>query len=355
MKRNFGLDLIRTLATILVLTVHTFAYQKFYTTTMDNFNIYLLTFIRNISFICVPLFMLLTGYCKANKKVDKNHYSSIKKILITYLIISLICIPFRRYYLNDTASLKDYIIGIFRFNTNNYAWYVEMYIGLFLVIPFINIMYNNIETKKQKKLLILLLIIISSLPITLQDLTIDKTNLNILPSWWCNIYPLLYYVIGLYIKEYQPKIKSIITIGIILISLFLQTTINYLQSMNSTVVVSSNYHNIFTVIISTSVFLLLYSIKIKGNIIRKIMGIISTNSFGIYLFTYIFDSLFYKIIKFNYSFNKKVILSMIIIVPLVFMCSFIYSVFLNKIIDYIEKIISKLKEKHNKKYQLEKY
>lgn len=335
MKRSFGLDLIRALAALFVVIVHSFLYQNFYSSRMDNIMLYLLTFIRNLSFICVPLFLLLTGYLKSNKKIDKKHYLSIKKIIIIYLIVSIICIPFKILYLNDTTSIIHLILGIFRFTTNNYSWYVEMYIGLFLLIPFINTMYHSIKTKKEKQLLILILFILCSLPISLGEIPIRSTNLNILPSWWISIYPILFYLIGVYIKEYQPVIKKSILILIILVTLFLQSTILSLISINSKIIVSTSYQTVYTVLISTSIFLLLY--KVNSNH-KKIIELISNNSLGIYLFSFIYDSVFYKLINFSYTTNKNIILSIIIIVPLVFICSLISSIIINKILSLIPKL-----------------
>lgn len=36
-----------------------------------------------------------------------------------------------------------------------YAWYIEMYIGLFLLTPFLNRAYQAIPTRKQKDVLLL--------------------------------------------------------------------------------------------------------------------------------------------------------------------------------------------------------
>ena len=40
-------------------------------------------------------------------------------------------------------NIINSIIYIFNFTACPNAWYLEMYIGLFLLIPFLNIIYNN--------------------------------------------------------------------------------------------------------------------------------------------------------------------------------------------------------------------
>ena len=45
--------------------------------------------------------------------------------------------------------IKDVVMRIFSFSTIPYGWYVEMWIGLFLMVPFLNILWWNCPSKKQ--------------------------------------------------------------------------------------------------------------------------------------------------------------------------------------------------------------
>ena len=81
-KRVFGLDLVRTIAIIFVLLVHVLLNTEFVKTPMIGIKSFLFLGIRNLTLTCVPLFIILTGYCKSDKKVEKKHYQSLKKILI---------------------------------------------------------------------------------------------------------------------------------------------------------------------------------------------------------------------------------------------------------------------------------
>ena len=49
------------------------------------------------------------------------------------------------------------ILSILDFSADSYAWYIEMYIGLFLIIPFLNILWNNLNDVGRKWLIITLL------------------------------------------------------------------------------------------------------------------------------------------------------------------------------------------------------
>ena len=103
---------------------------------------------------------------------------------------------FRLFYLNEDISKLKLLLGIFNFTADEYAWYIEMYIGLFLLIPFLNIMYEGLKTKKNKQYLILTLLIMVSISPIINFITVRNVKLEIIPNWWNSIYPLVYYFIG---------------------------------------------------------------------------------------------------------------------------------------------------------------
>lgn len=304
-ERNFGLDLIRTLAIFLVMGSHFMEYSDFYGKIIQGKSMFLLINLRNFVRICVPLFILLTGYLKSTKKeMNLNYFKSILKLLITYLVVSIIMILFKVFYLHTTESMISMILGIFNFTTITYAWYIEMYIGLFLLIPFLNILWNNIKTKKQKQLLILILILLASIPQTLQVISIENLKLDILPNWWgSEIVIFMYYFIGAYIREYQPIIKKKICILSIIFIELVFSVIIYIYCNNETfgkvIPNGLNFNTIVILTVSVLIFLLLYKVQKSNKLLKNLISKISEHSFTMYLVSSITDKLF----QLNYNFN----------------------------------------------------
>ncbi len=146
-KYNYGIDLIKILAMLLVTIVHATTMSG-WTTIGKTFTIsnFFVGFGRMLAFCCVPLFMVTTGYLCRKKEMGLNYYKKIVKVLIEYFICSSLVyfggIIFTEQTFNIIAMMR------FVFNISN-QWYVSMYIGLFLLIPFLNILYNNITTLKK--------------------------------------------------------------------------------------------------------------------------------------------------------------------------------------------------------------
>lgn len=348
-KRSFGLDLVRTVAIIFVVMVHSFGNTLFNGKPMVGMSMFSCLAIKWLTFTCVALFIILTGYCKGDKKVNNDHYKKIISIIITYIAMSIITIVFKKVILKDTTSFYNLILGIFNFSTIPYAWYVEMYIGLFLLIPFLNILYKNIPNKNEKRILLISLIFICSIPQSLAMLYVSGHSLDIFPSWWGNLYPLMFYFIGCYIKEYQINIKKIINIFFIAVILFIETFMIYFYCQGKPIndVISPDYNFIPNVLLSILLFLLLYNIDIKNKFLIKLTYLISKYSFGMYLISFIFDKLFYEVIKLDFGIKFKPIAGIVVYTPIICISSFIATFVIEFI---ISKIINLSCRKKNKNF-----
>lgn len=351
-KRNINLDIIRTIAIFFVISVHFFLNTPFYTKILHSRIDIVLLFIRYIFFTCVPLFLLLTGYLQDREEVNKKHYLKLTKIIVSYLIIGLICLSFKRHYLNDEFTQIEAIMQIFNFNADKYSWYVNMYIGLFLMIPFLNKMINPLS-KKEHAHLILILIIISSLPYTFNNFLVNGNMLNTFPSWWQTVYPLLYYVLGRYFKKYKIKSSKPKLTIILLIVLLSETLLIYFYSYERAFeqLYLNSYSNLFTVIISSTLFLLILNTKFKTQ--NKLIENISKVSFEMYLLSYIFDTVIYQNIPLKFINGYSYIINYFIYVPLVFISSYLSALIINFISSKLSILINKIIKKKPKKLLVE--
>ena len=150
-NRNTSLDLIRITATFFVICIHSYFQNGFYSLQINGVYFYLLSVFRNLFLSCVPLFLILTGYLMNKKTLSKHYYKGILKTLCVYFLASCITVIFKIYILKEEFIFKDLFLGLTGFQLTPYAWYIEMYIGLFLLIPFLNLSYNSLQTKQQKQ------------------------------------------------------------------------------------------------------------------------------------------------------------------------------------------------------------
>ncbi len=297
---------------------------------------YFMTTVRTGFTICVPLFLVLSGYLLNKKKLSPQYYKGIVRILIIYVLSAVCCLFYKKYMIGTELSLKSCILGILDFSAANYSWYVEMYIGLFLMIPFLNLMYNGLGSKRQKQALVLTFLALTALPTLTntfdlitpgwwQTPAISSDYTELLPDWWAVLYPISYYFIGAYLSEYGLPISSKRSLLLYLLSTVVFGLYNSYRSYNAvyqlTLVV--NWRSFENVITTTFFFWWLASLRCRHvpEPVCRITAWISRLSFGTYLVSWIFDSVFYPRLKqavpeitdrFPYYF---------LIVPAVFLCS----------------------------------
>ncbi len=340
-ERNLNIDLIRGIATLFVIAIHFYMNTFYYIEPCKGIAMYMMTIFRSIFITCVPLFMIITGYLKSKKEISKKYYKPLIRIGLIYLLCSIACICFKKFYMNNPISLTDAILEILEFEGAPYSWYIAMYFGLFLLIPFVNLIWKNLKNKKQKQWLIGTFIILTFLP-ALLNIEISNSYRYLAPSWWISLYPLTYYFVGAYIEEYDIKISISTNIFLLILFTVLFGTLNFIRSSNNIFVVDSftEYIGTGTFIIAILIFVLLIHIDLKkhSKFFKKIIICISTLSLSTYLLSYISDKLIYPIILIN---SNSIISTFKFFIPAV-LCVFILSLIFAAIIELFLRIIYKI-------------
>lgn len=333
MKIKSGLDLVRFLAVLFVPAVHFFLNNGFYYNKINGKGYFVSLVFLMLFYIGVPLFLLLSGYLKRKKVLSKDYYKGIIKIIVSYLFIAIICTLVRKFVLHDDIRILSTIINVFNFKACGYAWYVEMYIGLFLFIPFLNILYNGLDTKKNKQMLILTLIVACSFYPIINYIKIDGVYLDIVPDFWTALYPFIYYFIGCYISEYQVKFDkrklSVLALTIIVFEAVVMYHYHFNQIFSWTFFWT--YNSVFVILLSTIVFLLFYDVDIKNKLISKFVTSVSVMSLDIYLFSYLVDRFTYQ--YFNVYLKTPVEYLYYMIPIVLFVCVISY------LMAYVKKIV----------------
>lgn len=202
-ERDIGLDIIRSVAILCVVCGHFFSVNTpFNDVPLVGISMIFQGFLKSI--FCnlgVPFFLMLLGYLCCKKEFSLGYYKGLKRILVPYLVISLITWG----VLSSDYSLVELLKGVFGFKIIGYAWYIEMYLGLFLLMPFVNIVIRVVCESNDKYLLWALIatsILLTSLP------TIVSRQGNVfLSRYWEMNFPITFYLIGAYIKIFQPQLS----------------------------------------------------------------------------------------------------------------------------------------------------
>lgn len=306
--RSAGLDIIRIFALFCVNGIHFFTFSGFLGYDINNVSMYALTVMRTFFTICVPMFIVLTGYLSCKKTLSKKYYRGIVKVLAIYILACIAIYPYRVLYLKENISVLSLGTGILNFTAAPYAWYVEMYIGLFMLIPFLNLIYNNLHSRAHKLALIGTMVFLTALPGALNvwclhspafwamPSSIDSYT-QLIPQWWVGMYPVTYYFIGCCLREYGIKISKKTNFALIAAAVILFGGMNIYRSYPVHFVGGAwqDWGCLSNVVIATLVFNLLLKIddsKISAKL-NKPLAVVSDLTFGGYLMSFISDNFLY--------------------------------------------------------------
>ena len=358
-SRNASMDIIRIVAAFTVLSVHFFLHNGFYSQIVEGVPMYIMVLMRTLFSVCVPLFMILTGYLMSHKTLSRKYYSGISKTLIVFVLATLACMIFKTVHDNEPFSLKSFILGTLDFTGANYSWYIEMYIGLFLLVPFLNLAYNKLKNKRQKQALVLTLVFLTIIPTLFNIFNFDNpawwsdpkssdTFAKLVPSWWMGFYPIAYYFTGCYIREYGIRLKTRSMLVLFLLAILILGTFNFYRSYGTTFKsgIYVYWYGFEPYILSVLLFVLLSRIK-TDNMNEKVKFVlwkVSDLALGIYLISYIFDMLVYPVLNEKITTMTDRLPFYFVTVPIVFICSMLASAVLNIAAKYIQIFFKKLVE-----------
>lgn len=183
-KREIYSDLLKILSIFLVIVIHSIAFYRDKYLFINQKYYFFLTFVDSFTRIAVPIFFMITGTFMLSKKEEK--YSTylkkrIPKLLIPFLLISIFYYAYECNKNGISLSIKDFIIAFFSNNIKYHFWYMYAIILIYIIIPFLQVLVQNLNRKKMYNL-ILILFILTNIFNTIFLLT-DRYNFGILSSF----------------------------------------------------------------------------------------------------------------------------------------------------------------------------
>ncbi len=299
-ERSFNLDVIRVFATICVPGIHFFMRTGFYEQPMIGLRSLAGAVVQAVTYCGVPLFMILSGYLKKNKKADVHHYCTIVPVLVSYIVCYAMIVAYKLGFEHLQMSVRQ-ILSDFLNYTNSYAWYIEMYIGLFLLMPLINGGWNALQTKRQKRFVLLTLLVLTIFPYTFNvGEMLGTYPRRLLPGWWEGSYPLAYYCMGAYLRDYGAVIdwrenavkKQRTAAFFTAAAAAVLTAALYAKQINEGHKWSFRYNQysaLLVFILSVAIFSFLLTFRTQQDWLKKVMSHLASRSLDIYLLSYIAD------------------------------------------------------------------
>ena len=151
-QRNYTQDFIRALAIFMVVLLHISAYFMGDNWRQTNGQFWTGTIFDAFTRVCVPLFVLSSGFFLIKENVEKVEVFFKKrtnKLLAPLVFWGLL---YSEYSHDWHASLSQISWSFLSGRPYYHFWFLFMLIGLYMVTPFINVLYNYYGLKKMNLL-----------------------------------------------------------------------------------------------------------------------------------------------------------------------------------------------------------
>lgn len=284
-KREYGVDIVKIIATFLVVATHMFTFGGFFEL-IDPLSPkgFILGFFRGITLCCVNLFGISTGYVYYNRKMKLSKILSfwLQVVFLSVAILithSLISGRIEDIKLNLFPTLLPVIYGKY--------WFFNSYIVVMLLSNYFNKLINVLSKKEYSVLLVSLFVVLVILPGISGREDLFKCSIQYSFVWlsFCCL-------CGMYIKKYEliKKIKTVPCLIISFISVLILPLYSVIYTKYPFSVFSGDFENLTVIynsfniiILSLALFIIISKIKIKNSIAKKFVIALSSTSFTVYI------------------------------------------------------------------------
>ena len=271
-ERNYGIDLLRIIAMFFICIIHLIEWGGILEKVdKGTINYYLINMVNVVIVCAVNCYALISGYVGINSKFKPSNLAYLWIQTAFYLIIL-----FTIFKIFDPSTVKfKWILKSFFPVTAGYYWYFIAYFGLFMFIPLLNFLVNNLSQKILCLSIISILITFTGLCFY-QYIVFFSLNYGFSVLWL-----MILYLVGGYMARYKPlkSIKRITCMGILIILIIIMCITKFF---------SKNFSEKITDYISPTV--LLFSIimleifsRIKFKNKPSLIAFFSPLTFGVYL------------------------------------------------------------------------
>lgn len=251
------------------------------------------------------------------------------RILISYLIISIITWGI----LSPEHSLSELFWGILGFKTIGYAWYLEMYIGLFLLIPFLNIVIKKVYDAGNKRMIYA--VSLTAMILTALHTMVSREGHIVLSRYWEMNFPVTFYLLGAYIRMYQLRLPwKYISIAIFI--LCINPIICVIIGSDKLVSITGAYYGIMNIVAVYILFVIFYPIKKVPA--KKVVTVVSFSCLEMYLISFVTDKMLYPVaMEHFYTTQSKFLIWFVRITSCLLVVDFLCAFALKKMINFIYK------------------
>lgn len=281
-NRQSNFELMRIISMVMIIIIHLIFHSVLSSTTNEKLQL-VIDFLVLLCSVCVNSFILLTGYFQCENKFSIKKVVDILKSTWFYKVLFLIIALMISIMPITNIEIFEELLPI---DMRDY-WFINLYIVLYILSPYINILIKKMSQSEYRRLLIISFILFMVIPIVTNNRAVQNNGYTLIN--FCFLY-----LVGGYLRQYpinknihfknysNNKIKFIflvificsLTVNFIIYQFSKQLVLfdhSLFQRLGNTIMMNyRSFSNPLIVIQSIAYFIYFGACKIKSNVINKI-------------------------------------------------------------------------------------
>lgn len=326
-QRNVALDLLRVIAIFLVLWQHSSEYYYIGNNlSLITENAYTLGFFNSLSRICVPLFVMISGYFLLPMKTGTGAFfrKRFARILWPWIFFCVVYAVYYMFYRGD--SLAACLLNIAHIPVNwgvevGHLWYIYMLIGMYLLVPVLSPWVRN-SSKREMQVYLGIWIATTFLPYIhlVWPLVWGECTWNVSPALYYFTGFGGYLVLGSYVRKYgQLSVAAslaLLVVGYLATALVFNARIPYASGAVEAEI-PWDFCAVNVAMMTYAMFSLVSHIKINaGSLWARLITSISVCSYAIYLAHIMLLNFYHDLFDGSFA-------SILVKIPLISVCTFV--------------------------------
>lgn len=276
-KRNYGIDLLRIVATFMVLVLHVLGAGGIVNAIDASSSIYITSWaLRMAAYCAVNCYGLISGYVGVRARFRLSN------LMLLWLQVSLtgVVLTVSSYFLGAEVTLLDLASSSMPLIYEMF-WYFTAYVCVYLLSPFLNQLIEKLDKSNTIMMFVVLTVLFSIIPTFLH---IDKFGVN--SGYSATWLAVLYLVGGAIRKHYaESKVKKKILLGgyllAVALTLFTKLGIEYLGFTLYTSDFLMSYNSPTMVMAGVCLLLLFANLDVER--FKKPISFFAPFTFGVYI------------------------------------------------------------------------
>lgn len=219
-QRNYGIDLLRIIAMIMIVTLHTLGKGGVLSVVSEStLHFHVAWILKTTCFCAVNCYALISGFVLYNRPFSISRIVHLWLTIVFYTIITTLFALATNHYSLNMSVIYDALFPI----TRGVYWYLTAYFAMYLFSPLLNIAVDSTSKSFAKGFFSVTFILMSILP-TIWGKDPFCLEGGFSPLWLC-----ILYLAGAAIKKYNFSLNN--SRKIIATFFFISITITYITKL----------------------------------------------------------------------------------------------------------------------------